>query len=406
MNKKWIKATTYCSIVALLSGCLSNLDKEVNDKSKSADQVAVQSTANQLSNDFYRAVITDGRYQMGISASSNTNLSSPGNVLAFEEGLMRISKGVFPTDQYFLREGQIIDEETMTSWLSRESEDNPEGLNPSLARNERETQNQDSGEEKEETTEGEQSQTRDNSQVIVDSTSTPIYLTQIMEKNLMVETEKGYALAGIVIGLAMNSVYEYTDSEGVRYEQEISLGEMRERARAYANIIVGRLRNTEALRSIPIVVGLFRQSGSKDIVGGTYVMHGISREGNYVSDWTEQNEYRVALPMANSSDLNGQYTYFNNFMNQVKDFFPHLNGITGDALYIDNALASLNIKIVTQFYQQTEITALAQHVTDVANKQLPEGVPIEISIVSAHGAEALISRKADETQFKAHIYKQ
>ncbi|MBF6977648.1 CamS family sex pheromone protein [Aerococcaceae bacterium zg-BR22] len=406
MNKKWIKATTYCSIVALLSGCLSNLDKEVNDKSKSADQVAVQSTANQLSNDFYRAVITDGRYQMGISASSNTNLSSPGNVLAFEEGLMRISKGVFPTDQYFLREGQIIDEETMTSWLSRESEDNPEGLNPSLARNERETQNQDSGEEKEETTEGEQSQTRDNSQVIVDSTSTPIYLTQIMEKNLMVETEKGYALAGIVIGLAMNSVYEYTDSEGVRYEQEISLGEMRERARAYANIIVGRLRNTEALRSIPIVVGLFRQSSSKDIVGGTYVMHGISREGNYVSDWTEQNEYRVALPMANSSDLNGQYTYFNNFMNQVKDFFPHLNGITGDALYIDNALASLNIKIVTQFYQQTEITALAQHVTDVANKQLPEGVPIEISIVSAHGAEALISRKADETQFKAHIYKQ
>ncbi|MBS4460956.1 CamS family sex pheromone protein [Aerococcaceae bacterium zg-B36] len=403
MNKKWIKVTTYCSLVALLSGCLSNLDEEVTESSSSADQVAVQSTENQLSSDFYRAVITDGHYDMGIAASSNTNLSSAGNVLAFEEGLMRISKGIFPTDQYFLREGQIINEETMTSWLARESENNPEGLNPSLARNERETQNQTTDENDE--TENSET-TQDNSQVIVDSSSTPIYLTQVMEKNLMVETEDGYALAGIVIGLAMNSVYEYTDSEGVHYEQEISLGEMRERARSYANIIVGRLRNTEALRSIPIVVGLFRQSGANDIVGGTYVMHGISREGNYISDWTEQNEYRVALPMVNRSDYNEQYNYFNNFMSQVNNFFPHLNGITGDALYIDNALASLNIKIVTQFYQQTEITALAQHVTDVANSQLPEGVPIEISIVSAHGAEALISKTANDTQFKAHIYEQ
>ena len=167
-------------------------------------------------------------------------------------------------------------------------------------------------------------------QVIVDSTSTPIYLTQVMEKNIMVETDEGYQLAGVVIGLAMNSVYQYTDDEGVSYEQEISLGEMRERGRQYANIIVGRLRNTEALRNVPIVVGLFRQTANNEIAGGTYVMNGISREGNYISDWTEQNEYRVALPIVSSDDYSEQYAFFDNFSDEVRNFFPHLNGVTGE----------------------------------------------------------------------------
>lgn len=404
MNKQVIKTSALLAVVGLLSGCLSKLDSEVVEESMAPDQVTVQTTANQLSTDYYRAVITDGRYEMGIASSSNNNLSSAGNTLAFEEGLLRISKGIFPTNQYFLQEGQIIDDETMTSWLSRESADNPEGLNPALAVNEQET-----AENLNETTEvgaTEETTVADNTQVIVDSTSTPIYLSQVMEKNIMVETEDGYALAGVMLGLAMNSVYQYTDNEGVMYEQEISLGEMRERGRQYANIIVGRLRNTEALRNVPIVIGLFRQTPADEIAGGTYVMHGISREGNYIADWTEQNEYRVALPIINSSEYSDQYSFFDNFSSQVSNFFPHLNGITGEALYIENGLASLNIEIVTQFYQQSEITALSQHVTDVATAQLPESIPVEISIISTHGPEAIIVRPSNSNQFTAHVFEQ
>ena len=291
----------------------------------------------------------------------------------------------------------------MTNWLARESSDNPEGLNPALAANEEETalDTETTMADGEETT-----MAGEENQVIVDSTSTPIYLTQVMEKNIMVETDEGYQLAGVVIGLAMNSVYQYTDDEGVSYEQEISLGEMRERGRQYANIIVGRLRNTEALRNVPIVVGLFRQAANNEIAGGTYVMNGISREGNYISDWTEQNEYRVFLPIVSSGDYSEQYAFFDNFSDEVRNFFPHLNGVTGEALYIDNGLASLTIEIVSQFYQQSEITALTQHVTDVATKNLPENIPVEISIVSAHGPEAIITRTGGNSQFTAHVYEQ
>lgn len=398
MSKRWIKALTLLSTVTLLSGCLSELDSEVVEETIAPDQVVVQTVTNQLSSDNYKAVITDGRYELGVGASDSSNLTSAGNILAFEEGLLRISTSTFPTDQYLLREGLIIDEDTMTRWLSRESTDNPEGLNPALATNEAETSTEPATEET--TTSAE------NNQVIVDTTSTPIYLSQIMEKDIMVENEDGYQLAGVMLGLAMNSVYQYTDAEGVNYQQEISLGEMRERGRSYANIIVGRLRNTEALRNVPIVVGLFRQSPNNEIAGGTYVMYGVSREGNYIADWTELNEYRVSLPIISSANYSEQYEFFDNFSSQVSNFFPNLNGISGEALYVDNNLTSLNIEIVTQFYQQTEITALTQHVTDMAAVHLPTGIPIEISITSAHGPEAIISRQSGQDSYFTHIYQQ
>ncbi len=410
MKRKLSKVVGMMSITLLLSGCLNNLDGQGQEVELGPDEVVVQTTANQLSNEYYRSVILDNRYQLSASASASNSLSSAGNIFAFEEGLLRISQDIFPTDQYFMQEGQLINGDTLTSWVSRESEKNPEGLNPALPltdsqENTTDAESVDPSDDPEAVDETAE-ETPDSNQVIVDADSTPIYLSQIMEKNIMVENDEGFALGGIVIGLAMNSVYQYTDAEGVVYEQEISLGEMRERGKAYANIIVGRLRNTEQLRSVPIVVGIFKQAPDNENAGGNYVLDGISREGNYVTDWTERNEYRVSLPIINNSEVNDQYIYFDHFKNDVVSFFPHLNGVSGEALYIENGLASLDIEIVTQFYQLTEITALTQHVTDVAQSRLPEGIGLEIKIVSSAGIEAFIGRQPGESQIKSHIFRQ
>lgn len=414
MNRKIRKSVSVVLACLMLSGGVTQVRSESeNNQQVSPDEVTVQTTTNQLSNDYYRAVITDGQYQMGASASSNYNLSSAANIRAFEEGLLRISKQVFPTEQYYMQEGQIIDESTMTSWVARESVTNPEGLNPALPEEEAEAQSSldeslasdesvDPADDPEDVTE---ENDEENQQIVTNVQSTPIYLSQVTEKNLMVETEEGFGLGGIVIGLAMNSTYEYTDSEGVIHQQEISVGEMRERGRQFANIIVGRLRNTEELRSVPIVVGIYRAAPSDDIVGGTYVLDGISREGNSVTDWTENNEYRIALPIIEANDQSDQYTYFDNFSNEIINFFPNLNGISGEALYIDGGLASLNVEIVSQFYEQTEITALTQHITDVSQRTLPEGVAIEIKVISDAGIEAYLGRPAGATQYQSHIFK-
>lgn len=422
--------------MSILGGCLNNLESQTNStEAQSPDTVTVQTTANQLSPLHYRSVIIDGQYQLGPSASADYNLSSTGNAFAFEEGLLRIAREVFPTDQYYLQEGQLIDSERLTSWVSRESETNPEGLNPEnpVEESVEELENQDDesvspADEPEGLNEetGVESVTESGDLVNVDEEgniiedesdtdglaqvtqveSNPIFLSEIMEKNLMVETEEGFDLAGIVIGLSMNSSYQYTDSQGIVYHRDISMGEMRERGRAYANIIVGRLRSTEQLRSIPIVVGIFRQAPAEEIVGGTYIMDGISREGNAVSDWTERNEYHVSLPLLNAGIEADQYAYFNNFMNQVQNFFPNLNGISGQASYVDDSLDTLDIEIVTQFYQLTEVTALTQYVTDAAQRYLPDNINIEIKIVSNTGTEAYVGRQAGESEYQTHIFRQ
>ena len=414
MNKKIkMNASILLACLMLTGGVTQVRSQAQEDEPTNPDEVTVQTTTNQLSSDFYRAVIIDGQYQIGASASSNNNLSSAANSRAFEEGLLRISKQVFPTEQYFMQEGQIIDEATMTSWLARESATNPEGLNPALPEEDAETQSSleeslaseesvDPADDPEDVTE---EGAEENEQIVTNVQSTPIYLSQVAEKNLMVETEEGFALGGIVLGLAMNSTYEYTDADGVIHEQEISVGEMRERGRQFANIIVGRLRNTEELRSVPIVVGIYRTAPSDEVVGGTYVLDGISREGNSVTDWTENNEYRIALPIIEASDQSDQYAYFDNFNNEIINFFPNLNGISGEALYIDGGLASLNVEIVSQFYKQTEITALTQHITDVSQRTLPEGVAIEIKVISDAGVEAYVGRPAGATQYQSHIFK-
>ncbi|MBG9977989.1 CamS family sex pheromone protein [Ruoffia tabacinasalis] len=414
MNKKIKMNVSILLACLMLTGGVTQVRSQAQeDEPTNPDEVTVQTTTNQLSSDFYRAVIIDGQYQIGASASSNNNLSSAANSRAFEEGLLRISKQVFPTEQYFMQEGQIIDEATMTSWLARESATNPEGLNPALPEEDAETQSSleeslaseesvDPADDPEDVTE---EGAEENEQIVTNVQSTPIYLSQVAEKNLMVETEEGFALGGIVLGLAMNSTYEYTDADGVIHEQEISVGEMRERGRQFANIIVGRLRNTEELRSVPIVVGIYRTAPSDEVVGGTYVLDGISREGNSVTDWTENNEYRIALPIIEASDQSDQYAYFDNFNNEIINFFPNLNGISGEALYIDGGLASLNVEIVSQFYKQTEITALTQHITDVSQRTLPEGVAIEIKVISDAGVEAYVGRPAGATQYQSHIFK-
>ena len=400
MNKKLRQTGLLVMSMGLLSGCIKNIGPE-KEEEIAPDKATVNTTKNQLSKDLYRGVIVDGKYDLGASASGDNELSASGNAKAFEEGLLNISKGVFPPDQYYLSEGKLIDDETLTNWLSRESEKNPEGLNPALEAGEEQASTQEA--ENSETTENTQD-TQENDQVVVDTQATPIYLSQIEEKNIMVETKEGFALNGIVLGLAMNSKYSYTDKDGVVHEQEISTGELRERGKQYANIIVGRLRNTEELRSVPIVVGIYRISSDDEAVGGTYVMDGVSREGNSVSDWKEHNEYRVMLPIMNQNLQSEQYVFFDEFRNKVLDFFPNLNGITGEALYVNDQLDSLNIEVFTQFYSKTEITALTQYLTDVAQTHLPEKSDIEIRVESIQGTEAYVGRQAGQESFQSHVF--
>ena len=350
------------------------------------------STSRQLSDEYYRSLITDGQYQPGVNRGASLGTNSNYNLKAFETGLLEISQNHFPTNDHLIQEGQYLDGQTVNTWLGRytpvgegfdqygnpktteEGNENLEGLNP-----------------------------QHNGSKLEDE-RTPIYLNSILEQNFMVQTENGYSLSGISIGLAMNTVdYYQKEQYGASFETDISEEELIQQGKEMADKIVERIRQMEGLEEIPIVVGIFKQTPQDSLAGGTYVTEGVSENGsNSVGSWSNLSMKKLIFPLEGGEST--ESNSFQNFKSEVESFFPNLSGVTAEATYIDDTLVKMKVDMVTQFYGETEVIAFTQHVYDQAVKFLPPNIPIEVSISSINGMEAFLARETGETEFYTHIF--
>src|SRR5699024_586805 len=170
---------------------------------------------NQLGDDFYRpALDEDGQYRTSKTRGMTLNLNSGINISLFEKDLMRLSQDSFSTENHFIQEGQYLSEDLVKDWLQRESEDNPEGLNPPEGGG--------------------------------DGDRVTNVLNSILEFDFFTESEDGLQLSGISIGLALNSVdYYQTEQFGSWLSQEISSEEVLKQGQEAANKIVSRIRAIE-----------------------------------------------------------------------------------------------------------------------------------------------------------------
>ncbi|MGY3725158.1 Protein involved in sex pheromone biosynthesis [Granulicatella balaenopterae] len=365
----------FLAVSFLTSGCVGLEElSEVTPNQPQSDNGndTVKSTTNQLSNDFYRALITDGKYLPSQSRGATLSLNSGYNLRNFETGLLAISKKVFPTDQYFFREGQVIESATVYEWINRYSEDNPDGLNPA--------------------TNGETDPAK----------YEPMYLAQVLEQDYMIQTENNYELGGISIGLAMNSVNPLvTDAAGI--PATIPDDVLIQKGKEMANVILTRLRQNDGLKNVPIVFGIFKQEREDNIGGGVFLTEATSVEGTEVKNWSKLNEKIVILPLI-KGDPTEESSSFENFKSQVQNFFPNLSGVTAKIHYTDDVPDKMVVTIMTQFYGESEIIAFAQHVTDVANKYLPKKINVEVRIMSVNGVEAFLLQDVNEGNFSYHVF--
>ena len=357
-----------------LAACadITQANRQNTNTKNDTNTKVVQSTTNQLSNNFYRALITNGKYQVSQNRGATLSLNTGFNLKNFETGLIELSRTVFPTNQYFFREGQIIDADTTAKWIARKSDKNPEGLNPA--------------------------DNRDTSP----TGRAPLYLAQILEQDYMIQTENNFELGGISIGVAMNSVDYYTNGDRDA-ETKISKEVMIEQAKTIVNQILTRLRQNDALKAVPIVFGVFRQTSKDDIGGGVYVLEATSVEGTEITNWTNVNQKVTVLPLVNEAATE-ESTTFENFKTEVQNVFPNLSGVTARVKYQDNVAKKMVIDIMTQFYGESEIIALAQHVTDAANKYLSKTTPVEVRISSINGVEAFLMQDLTQGVFTYHIF--
>jgi len=331
---------------------------------------------DQVDSNYYRPALSeDGTYATSENRGITLQLNSNINIKLFEEDLMRLSQNQFSTEDHFIQEGQLLPGDLVSTWLERRSEDNSEGLNPP-------SNNNSDSEER-----------------------VPNYLSSILEQDYYVQNENGeYELAGISIGLAMNSVDYYSEEQyGPTLEQDISRDELIQQGESMADEIVSRMREMEDIPDVPIMVGLFEQALTDDLAGGVYLQTGLSESGTEtVSNWQSTNEERLIFPLEGTDSQEGNM--FMNFQNEVTQFFPNSSGVTGRAHYANNVLVDLQVEVNTQFYGQGEMIAFTQFLNTAANNYLPENIEISIKVESLNGVESVLQRDENENSFTTEIF--
>ncbi len=359
----------------LLTACTPQQETEVVQDPQESEARSVVLPSVRLDDNYYSTILPYAESKSrGLVVS---NMATKYDIVEVEKGLMRLSQNEYPTDKYYFQEGQYLDGSTISSWLAR-SNQTEDGLNPDdqgLV-----------GREK--------------------AQKAPVYLSHIVEQNYLVLEENTMKLAGISIGLAMNSIYYYTEVDyGPVFEQQISDAEITENGRRMAQEIVSRMRKMPGLEDIPITVGLFKQNSRNAIVPGTYFSYGVSTSGSEIGDWTSINEKYVTFPTNDSSE---QYrdmdTAFRNFKQDVETYFPNYTSVIGTAFYKDDYLQKLTIDIPIQFFGKAEIIGFTQYVSGLINAHFVTDLPVEITITSIEGEQALIKRDADQEEPFVHIY--
>lgn len=364
------------SSLLLLSGCGIRPDNPEAEKNEPTEETESESNVvsrNQLGKNYYRpALDEDGRYQTSKNRGVTLVLNSGININLFEKDLIRLSQEIYPTEDYFIQEGQYLPEDLVNSWLARESEENPEGLNPA------------------EKGEGED--------------RVPRYLNSILELDFIKESEDESKLSGISIGLALNTVDYYPAYQfGPTLEQEIPESELLNEGKEMADKIVKRMRDIESLEKIPIMVSLYKQAPQDNLAGGVYVAMGTSNQGaTTVDGWETLNEERLIFPLQGQASAEGNA--FANFQSEVEAFFPNISGITGRAHYVNDQLESLKIEIMTQFYGETEMISYTQFLKQSAATYLPADVDIEIIVESPTGVEAFLEKGRAQPEYYSYVF--
>ncbi|WP_160724255.1 CamS family sex pheromone protein [Bacillus sp. USDA818B3_A] len=376
------------SLVFLLSACAPNFQKQnetVQTDEESSDKAIIPKY--NISNNYYRTILP---FEQGEARGLVVNnINTRYDLNEFEMGLMRIAQNSFDTDKYYFQEGQQLKAETIKKWLNRQytaaqlkknemkAADNI-GLNPVNTSSDGTTP------------------------------SSPIYLAHILEHDYLTKDDEGnVSLAGITIGLALNSIYYYKlQSDGDTLEKKISFSQMESEGKKMAAEVVKRLRATKGLSNIPITIALFEQQSKTSVVPGNFFTYTTVDQGSSeLNGWEKVDEKYYLFPSTDAeNDHRDDTIAFLNFKQDVEEYFPNYNGVIGKAFYVGDQLQDLSITIPIQFYGKTEGIGFTQYVTGLVMEHFPKYLSVSVSVTSVDGPEALIVKEANSTEPFVHIY--
>ncbi|MGG3450446.1 CamS family sex pheromone protein [Domibacillus aminovorans] len=388
MKKKWV--LTAVSAMLLVTGCAPALqNKDEVTQGNGEEQTAII-PSYQISENFYRTIVPfeEGKARGMIVSNLNTRY----DIVEFETGLMRIAQENFSPETHFFRDGQTLEADVVRSWLSRKYTD------AQLAEKEM-TAEENLGLNPIDTGEGSVDERNERA---------PIYLAHIMEQNYLTKKEdNSLQLDGVVIGLALNSVHYYQKEQyGAEYEFTIPDETIEEEGKKIAAQVAARLRAMDKTKNVPVTIALFQQAPKNSVTAGNFIAYTHLDAGETeTNDWKNINEEYVLFPSTAAEEAHREdATYFLNFKQDMEKYFDNFNGVIGRALYSGGELSSLKIEIPIQFYGKAEAIGFTQFVTGLVMDHFPAYIPIEVSITSMNGTEALIVKAANAEEPYVHIY--
>ncbi|SFE88780.1 Protein involved in sex pheromone biosynthesis [Alteribacillus iranensis] len=383
-----------------LSGCIPGLqpdeegvDIEQEDSDTEETKVEISPEIPSLDS-YYRSILQDGQYIHGVTRGFNTDVVyNRLDLERLEVGMQEIASEEFDQENYFFREGQFIAKQELNQWLMRYSEEendnggNPLGLNPALG-------------------DGESFEQRESSQ--------PRVLSNILEHNYIFENSDGnLQVGGLVIGLSMNSVYYFRERHedgtyGPWLEEEISEEVSLEEGKRIAGEVLERLRSAERedgqLTNVPVMFAIFRENQREAVVPGEFIATAVAEPNEEIGSWQNISETHYLFPSQEATESQREDAeVFNQFKEDINQFFENYVGVVGEGHYRNGELRSLHIEIPITFYSKTEVIAFTQHVTDRVKQRFPEELDVEIQISSPSGQEALVLKEPGSEPF-THIY--
>lgn len=392
----------FISAILVLTACGNNDEKskeQSNEKEQQKESGSVKeiATDKNVQGDNYRTILPFKESQA--RGLLQDNMANSYNGEDFENGLLDLSKSVFPTDDYLYQDGQYLDKDVINAFLNpKYTKDEVNKMDESDRKEKKANENLGLNPSHKGETDPEKI-----------AEQSPAYLSNILEQDFYASGDtKGKKIKGMTIGLAMNSTYYYQkEKDGETYSKDLDDKEIEKQGKQMAEELLSRIRENKDLKEIPIHFAIYKQSGENSIVPGEFIAGTTVEDGKTrINDWKDINQKTALLPSEEAGELDENLNSdFKQFNDNLQTYFNNFTQAVGTVKFDNKKAKQLSVDLPIDYYGKAETIGITQYVTEQADKYFDGIDEYEIHIKDGNNPKALISKTKDDKEPQVHIYK-
>ena len=283
--------------------------------------------------------------------------------------LQQKSKAHFSIEQHYLQEGQILNYDRLISLVRRESDTNPQGLNPPS---------------------GSTFDIGDGRTFVNDA----VVVADIVELNFMGNASENFVLKGISLTIVLNQNVRRT-VDGVESFVMIQTDRLYQFGTDIGRKLESYIRTIPAVGDVPVFITLYSTASSDATLPGSFIGEGIFR--NRSGQFIRNQEKWVILPSNEASSLDATLSsQFASLKTSLQNLLPEAVGVIGKARYIDDEADELKITINMVGKTYTEVSMVTQITAQLLDTFENKDMLIVVEVRSLGTVMAVLQRKPNE----------